>query len=182
MKTGIDLFTTERLKQIDKHGFTAKHHAEHPEWYENNQLQLAAFSLLSHEFYEQSEVDDTIPEGWDRDWFLDLHSRPHKERLIIAGTLIAAELDRLEYLGLEWKCTDPDTDQWGRQISWAGFEFKTGDSEPVVIDLIKYTKEQWLKYLSAYYPWPIEEIEKELGEDYAWILAECIYETDFEGK
>ena len=98
MKTGIELIAEERQKQIDKHGFTGKHHAEHSEWYANYQLQHAAHALLADELYEQAEVEDYIPNGWNKKWFLDLLGRSRKERLIIAGALIAAEIDRLQQL------------------------------------------------------------------------------------
>lgn len=95
MKTGIELITAERQKQIDKHGFTGKHHANHPEWYDNFQLQYAATTLLMHEFEEVVDTQDHLPDGWDQDWFDKLNAKGRKERLIIAGALIAAELDRL---------------------------------------------------------------------------------------
>ena len=46
MKTGIELITEERKKQIDKHGFTAEHHVNHPEWYDRLQLEDAAINIL----------------------------------------------------------------------------------------------------------------------------------------
>jgi len=93
MNTAVELIAIERNeKQIGKHGFTAEHHANHPEWYENGQLIEAAHKLsfvLSN---------DETPENWDSEWFSNLCRRPHQERLIIAATLIASEWDRLEYL------------------------------------------------------------------------------------
>ena len=89
MKTGCELITEERKKQIDKHGFTAEHHVSHPEWYENDQLARAAVSILMP--YKIS----LSPDNWDMEWFRNLKGRSRKERLIISGALIAAELDRL---------------------------------------------------------------------------------------
>ena len=88
---GAQLIADERQKQIDKHGFTAQHHVNHPEWYENGQLKRAARSLLLNPLSIHVET----PENWDEVWFKDLSNRTDKERLIIAGALIAAELDRL---------------------------------------------------------------------------------------
>jgi len=96
MKTGIEQIADERQKQIDKHGFTGKHHAEHPEWYDNYQLQFAATTLMMHEFEEQLDIDALLPDGWDKEWFADLNNRSREKRLIIAGALIAAEIDRLQ--------------------------------------------------------------------------------------
>jgi len=92
MKTGVELITEEREKQISKHGFTGEHHAKHPEWYDKNQL-IEASAKLSHKI----SYNET-PENWNSEWFTNLCNRPHKERLIIAGALLASELDRLNYL------------------------------------------------------------------------------------
>lgn len=100
-RTGIELIDAERQRQIYKHGFTASHHAAHPEWYENYQLQDAAATLLEHELEEVVHLTERVPDGWDKEWFFDLNRRSHKERLIIAGALIAAELDRIILLGKE---------------------------------------------------------------------------------
>jgi hypothetical protein len=95
MKTGIELIAQERQKQIDKHGFTGQHHADHPEWY-NYQLQHAATTLMMHEFEEVVDTVDHLTDGWDQEWFDRLNAKSRKQRLIIAGASIAAELDRLQ--------------------------------------------------------------------------------------
>ena len=95
-KTGIQLIADERHeKQIKKHGFTGEHHAQHPEWYDKGQLLQAAVQLISREPIES----DSYPENWDKGWFADLLCRSYKERLVIAGALIASELDRIMALG-----------------------------------------------------------------------------------
>lgn len=100
MKSGIELIAEERQKQIDKHGFTGKHHASHPEWYDKLQLQRAAASLILPDIMEimsgeKVNVDGVeTPEGWNAEWFNNLMHRPRKQRLIITAALIAAELDR----------------------------------------------------------------------------------------
>jgi hypothetical protein len=91
MKTGVQLITEEREKQISKHGFTGEHHFNHPEWYNKGQLIEAAVKLSNVIAYNQT------PENWDGQWFTNLCRRTHKERLIIAGALICAEIDRLNY-------------------------------------------------------------------------------------
>lgn len=96
MKTGIELITEERQKQIDKHGFTAEHHALNSEkWYDNNQMQFAVMYLLDENFIFGEE---SFPLNWNKEWFMNLNNRDVKERLIISGALIAAELDRLNYI------------------------------------------------------------------------------------
>lgn len=94
MRTGIQLITEERQKQIDKHGFTAEHHALNSDkWYHNNQL-IEASNTLSMPIIKSC----LVPLNWDIAWFSELCKKPYKERLIIAGALIAAELDRLNYI------------------------------------------------------------------------------------
>lgn len=80
-------------------------YADHPEWYDNFQLQYAATTLLMHEFEEVVDTQDNLPDGWDQEWFDKLNSKQRKERLIIAAALIAAELDRLELLNREIRST-----------------------------------------------------------------------------
>lgn len=90
---GSKLIAEERQKQIDKHGFTAEHHLNHPEWYKDNQLPSAAMHLC----VEIIDFEWT-PLKWDKEWFDRLRKRPYQERLIIAGALIAAEIDRQKYI------------------------------------------------------------------------------------
>jgi len=91
MKTGTELIAEERQKQIDKYGFTGEHHANHPEWYQDNQLVLAA------KWLQNTEIRSVwFPDNWDQEWFHRLTVKPYKERLIIAGALLAAEVDRLQ--------------------------------------------------------------------------------------
>lgn len=94
MTTGIKYLAIERQKQIDKYGFTGEHHATHPEWYDNGQLVEAARILSMPNLI--IEVNAGCPENWDKKWFDNLCQRNYKERLIIAGALIAAEIDRQE--------------------------------------------------------------------------------------
>lgn len=93
-KTGVELIAEERQKQIDKHGFTAQYHVEHPEYYEQNQLNQASASLILFDVIPD-DLFLEVPENWDKDWFYKLLNHSQFERLVIAGALIAAELDRL---------------------------------------------------------------------------------------
>jgi len=95
--TGIELISNERQEQIKKHGRLIK-----IDVIENYQKQLAkADSLLSDPFFNEFKIVDSIdslPDGWDADIWHKMFNKPYKERLIIAGALIVAELDRLIYL------------------------------------------------------------------------------------
>lgn len=103
MTIGVKLIATERQKQIDKHGFTAEHHAKHPEWYEQGQLKQASATMILFDVMPD-DLFLEVPENWDKDWFYKLLTRSPFERLVIAGALIAAELDRLTELACYQKC------------------------------------------------------------------------------
>ena len=92
MQTGIEQITKERNDQIEKYGYTGEWQAKNPEFYACGQLIKAAKELL-----EENNPFLCEPENWDEAWFLKLLNKPYKERLAIAGALIAAELDRLNY-------------------------------------------------------------------------------------
>lgn len=89
MKTGIELIAQERKEQIEKHGRTLKGDVEF-----NTQEQLtdAAVRILGQEHL----VSQRPPFGWDMSIWQRMRAKPYKERLIIAGALIAAEIDRLQ--------------------------------------------------------------------------------------
>lgn len=91
MKTGIELIADERKEQIEKHGRTVKSDAFHND---GKQLTWGAVQLFSREFGYATDPDDK-PEGWDRKIWEKMQSKDYRERLIIAGALLAAELDRI---------------------------------------------------------------------------------------
>ncbi len=82
----------------------------------------------------------------------------------------------------EWVLTDPDTNQHGRQLSETKFEFYEGMGfDPTPIDLDDY-KDGVIEYIiSAYgyslYPGP-EYIRDLYPDNYNWIIAECIFESE----
>lgn len=94
MKTGVELIAEERQKQILKHGFTGKHHADHPEWYDQNQLVSASQVLIERD----TTLIEWHPLNWDAVWFQRLLDNPYFERLKIAAAMLAAELDRINEL------------------------------------------------------------------------------------
>ena len=99
---GILEINSERQKQIDKHGFSAEFQAEHPEYYGEGQLESAAFELLKIDYgdypidFRQHAVE--CPKGWNEEWFTKLALKDKRDRIRIAAALLAAELDRLNYL------------------------------------------------------------------------------------
>ena len=78
-KTGVELISDEREKQIVKHGFTGEHHFNHPEWYDKNQLIQAANTLSNPGTIEHCR----LPLNWDFEWFRNLTKRSYQERLVI---------------------------------------------------------------------------------------------------
>lgn len=92
MKTGIELIAEERKEQIEKHGRTIQWDVDKND---NGQLTEGAAYILSQSFSYPGPSDDDCPSGWDPDLWLKMLGKPEKERLIIVGALIAAELDRL---------------------------------------------------------------------------------------
>lgn len=91
MKTGIELIAQERQEQIEKHGITVKNDIEINQ---NKELARVA-SALAYPYHYVDNFDD-YPEYWDKQAVAKMVQKPYKERLIIAGALIAAEIDRLQ--------------------------------------------------------------------------------------
>lgn len=89
--TGIQLIAIEREEQLKKHNRTVASDVELNSGY---QLSTAAARLI---------VDDAggywssglCPEGWSQSIWDKMTNKSYKERLIIAGALIAAEIDRI---------------------------------------------------------------------------------------
>lgn len=106
MKSGIELIAQERQEQIEKHGRTVEYDIHHNtgiyskngESYNIPQLGNAATQLIypDTDVYRQHFHQDIfMPHGWNKEIWLKMMNKPYKERLIIAGALIAAEIDRL---------------------------------------------------------------------------------------
>lgn len=83
--TGIELIAKERQEQIEKHGHTIE-----KDIIENdgNQLRWAAQGLIS-------TIEEDFSSEWEGDKAMKMLAKPEIERLIVAGALIAAEIDRL---------------------------------------------------------------------------------------
>lgn len=102
MKSGIELIAEERKEQIEKHGYTDEITKSNPQWYNDYQLSRVASLLCSPETGNTAKIcpiDTAIAfgyiENWEVDWLRYTANKPYKERIIIAGALLAAELDRI---------------------------------------------------------------------------------------
>ena len=88
MKTGIELIAEERQEQIQKHGWTKDHDAQH----NDGELVRAACAIA---FVSRVDMPANIPAP---DWAWEIRERIEHDRihcLKVAGALIAAEIDRL---------------------------------------------------------------------------------------
>ena len=85
---GTSLMTAERHRQVHEEGYTPEHDAQH----DPNDLPWAAWSLLDAAVAPDPVIEP--PKMWP--WEADLWKPEHTplRRLIIAGALIAAEIDR----------------------------------------------------------------------------------------
>jgi len=80
---GIQMIARERAEQIEKHGWTADFDAA-----------LSALELPRAAIYSITlDKFNPLPESWDT-FSEKIEKKSYLERLIIAGALIAAEIDR----------------------------------------------------------------------------------------
>jgi len=91
MKTGIELIAQERKEQIEKHGRTI---FSDTDVNRSEQLRLGAIRLIV-DSYDRECLN---PNDWNIKAWQKMAAKDYKERLIIAGALIAAEIDRLQYV------------------------------------------------------------------------------------
>lgn len=88
--TGVELIAQEREEQINKHGRTYVGDLK----YKHGELKLAATALVTNN-------PKFFPFDWDETVCDKMINKTYKERLVVAGALIAAEIDRLQNLGIE---------------------------------------------------------------------------------
>ncbi|MBK6393218.1 MAG: hypothetical protein IPF70_22185 [Saprospiraceae bacterium] len=91
MKSGIELIAEERAEQLSKHNRTVEKDVR-----ENGSYQLAIGASKLLAYPAECHNYQLPPTGWSVDIYKKMRDKPYKERLIIAGALIAAELDRLQ--------------------------------------------------------------------------------------
>lgn len=85
--SALDLIAQEREKQISK-GYTVEHDAQ---MYPNCQLVDIAADLIYNNWHQ-------VPEGWSKDYWKILCDRPYKDRVRIAATWMARELETIIYI------------------------------------------------------------------------------------
>lgn len=88
----------------------------------------------------------------------------------------------------DWILTDPDTEQYGRQLEEFKFEFKEKDKTQMIIDLDTFEEHEIEDIINSY-GYTLYDVNPELGDSYDniytlygdsadWITAECIYEYE----
>lgn len=99
MKTGTELITEERQRQISVEGWTPQHDDEHSD----GSLAVAAACYAAQEgqglFYGGMKLREAALQHWPwaRSWWKPSPDNRVRE-LVKAGALIAAEIDRLQRL------------------------------------------------------------------------------------
>lgn len=97
MKTGIELIAEERKEQIEKHGRSI---SQDVEFNTNYELAWAASLLTTTPDQDIDVCSDLIIltrlKNWNKEILSRMVNKPYKERLIIAGAFIAAEIDRIQ--------------------------------------------------------------------------------------
>lgn len=108
------------------------------------------------------------------------------------------------YASIEWKQTDPDNFQYGRKVREGVYEFREFDRNNYTFNLDDYpTKEAFIdavwdnsefweemtvvmahykddeieNHISAYYD-SLEQLKEIYGDDWEFIVAECIFEQE----
>lgn len=93
MKTGIELIAIERQEQIEKHGWSL----ENDQCYSDGELiQACQYALCDDPRFQYVFG---WPSGWDNHYKEKIWIKTRLERLIVAGALICAEIDRLNANG-----------------------------------------------------------------------------------
>ena len=84
--SGADLILKERKEQTDKHKKDAKYDSVNNN---DGQLLIAVSKLINR----AAPARQVPPRTWNKELWAKMLKKPLKERLIIAGALIAAEVD-----------------------------------------------------------------------------------------
>ncbi len=98
MRTGVERIAAERLRQVEKEGWTAEHDAAHTDGSLSGAAacyaRTAARQIGSGCFYAESVQRPCQEWRWSREWWKpDVNAIRNLEK---AGALIAAEIDRLQ--------------------------------------------------------------------------------------
>lgn len=95
MKTGLQLIAEERSKQIIIHKRTIQSDVEDNS---NGELAVAARLLITKddEMKLMEDFATLLLPNWNKEHLIKMDNKPYFEKLIIAGALLAAEIDRVQ--------------------------------------------------------------------------------------
>jgi hypothetical protein len=96
MKTGIELIAEERREQVEKHNRSIENDVFLNSGFEKPLTKAA--SMLSVEHLTSNIIYFGCPENWSPSIWEKMCKKPYKERLVISGALLAAEIDRIQYI------------------------------------------------------------------------------------
>lgn len=96
-RSGVLQIADERREQLEKHGRTIELDFKNNR---NFELTYAAQLLIKWPGIMPKGIFEKLapPKGWDEKVFLHMMQKTYKDRLVIAGALLAAEIDRLQYV------------------------------------------------------------------------------------
>lgn len=97
--SGIDLISQERKEQIEKHGYTIQGDVKANDEYQLIDAVGALITPIPEGFeddYLVSVHSEYPPIGWNKEIWIKMLKKSYKDRLVVAGALISAEIDRLE--------------------------------------------------------------------------------------
>lgn len=96
MKSGIELIAQERQEQIEKHGRTIDHDLEANTFHQLSDAAALLCGVPTELLYDEQPIPkDYAPFNWELATFRKMMDKDYIDRLVIAGALIAAEIDRL---------------------------------------------------------------------------------------
>jgi hypothetical protein len=107
------------------------------------------------------------------------------------------KIPAVDYTNSKWTCTDPDNFQYGRRLCSGVYQFKEwiggsklevpidkfvkdcfdepGSWEEDTIVLSNFNEQEIESHVSGYYG-SLKELKETCGDDWEWIVAECIFE------
>ena len=95
--TGIELIAKERKEQLEKHGRTIKADVDFNSV--EDETYLGLYPLVAGAIGVLDKGFGRTPKHWNQvDVVEHMKSKEYKDRLVVAGALIAAEIDRLQYI------------------------------------------------------------------------------------
>lgn len=103
--SGIQKIADERKDHFEKHFRTIS-----DDWTNNSKDQLSKAAAI---LCEKELMFVEVPPGWDSPLFMNMCQKPWEERLVIAASLIAAELDVIQFKKLFEKQHGFSEANWG---------------------------------------------------------------------